>query len=75
MKSFLGTFVICFVICLVAVFLLSGVFARNAWVDLAVISLLLASLVTVLVKHSIRIEELEETIRQLQREKALPPEN
>ncbi|NCB50771.1 MAG: hypothetical protein EOM54_02645 [Clostridia bacterium] len=75
MKEFLGTFVICLVFCVVAAFLFAGLLASNIWIDIVAVSLLLAALVTVLVKHGSRIEELEKTISKLQNEKEEPFEN
>jgi len=66
LKGFWGTFGICFVLCLIVTYFLAGILVSSIWAVIAVISLVLAALITVLVNQSTRIEALEKTVKELQ---------
>lgn len=72
MKEFLGTFVICTILCVVAVFFFAGLFVENIWAVVVAVSFVLAILITVLMNQDSRIEELEKKIKQLQNEEEPP---
>lgn len=73
MKTFLAVFVTCFVFCIFVIGF--GFLNGNTWAIIALSALLLAVPVTVLIKLTIRIEELEERVKQLSEEKQNPREH
>lgn len=74
MKGFLETFVVCLILCAAVTFLGAGLLLSNIWADVAVVALLLAISVTAYMNQDARIDQLEKTVEQLQKEKQPPSE-
>lgn len=74
MKGFLETFMVCLILCAVVTFLGAGLLLSNIWADVFVVALLLAISVTVHMNQETRIDQLEETVKQLKNEKQPPSE-
>ncbi|GIO26340.1 hypothetical protein [Ornithinibacillus bavariensis] len=65
MKEFIGTLLVCIVICWIFAFFFFGLIVENIWVLIIFIALVLAVLITILIKQDARIEELEKKMEAL----------
>lgn len=73
-KSFLQTFLICIVLCLLASVFFLPLLAQSFWASLLAAALLLAVLITAFLHLESKIEALEEQLAQLQKEDRSSPE-
>lgn len=65
MKEFMGTFLICIIICWLFTFFFLGLIVENIWALIIFIAFFLALLITVFMNQESRIEELEKKIEEL----------
>ena len=66
MKNFLGTFVICVILCYFFLFFGGALIFENFWAIFVLVVLIITILITVFIHQMTKIEELEERIRTLE---------
>ena len=66
MKSFLGTFVICFILSYVFLFFGGILIFENLWGIIALVALVVSVLITAFINQDTKIEELEARIKVLE---------
>lgn len=66
MKKFIGTFVICLILCYVFLFFGGALIFENFGATLVLVALIIAVLITMFVHQEIKIEELEARIKTLE---------
>ena len=75
MKNFLAIFVICFVLCVIFLFLGGAYIFENIWAMIGTISLVMALVIGTFIHQEMKIEKLEERIAHLEgtKSKQNPP--
>jgi|LSQX01.3.fsa_nt_gb uncharacterized membrane protein YciS (DUF1049 family) len=66
MKSFLGTFAICFILCYIFLLFGGALIFENFWAILVFVALIITILTTAFIHQEIKIEELEARIKTLE---------
>ncbi|WP_067726580.1 hypothetical protein [Oceanobacillus damuensis] len=69
MKEFIGTFLVCVVICWITAFFFLGLILDNSWALIIFIAFPLAVFITVFMKQESRIEDLEKKIENISNNK------
>lgn len=69
MKDFLGVFLICYIVCVIATFFFGSFILSNIWGSFIVVALILAMIITGFINQDTRIDELEKKMAQLMQEK------
>ena len=71
MKQFLSILAVCVIIVYGILFFMNTI--NNGWLNLAIISLVMAVLVNSVVNHRVRIEELDSRVRALEEKAHIKP--
>jgi uncharacterized membrane protein YciS (DUF1049 family) len=66
MKNFLGTFVICLILCYIFLLFGGAFIFENLWAILIFVAFIVAILITAFVHQETKIEELEKRIKTLE---------
>lgn len=66
MKNFIGTFIICFILCYVFLFFGGAIIFENFWAMLILVAFIFAILAIVFIHQETKIEELEARIKKLE---------
>lgn len=65
MKEFIGTFLVCVVMCWVGAFFFLGLILENIWVLIILLAFIVAVLITIFMKQESRIDDLEKKVEKL----------